>query len=103
MVETNPRVAALIGEIDQILLPGPRKRVTDDVTAWAEREDRNITADRLLQAYNEAVNVSIEQARSVFEGYVSDPSKKPILLTLLSDPRSTDLHRQIALDALTGH
>ena len=102
MVETDPRVAELIGEVDRIVLPGPRKRVTDDVIAWGEREKRNLTADRLLEAYNEAVGVSIAQARSALERYASDPSKKSILITLLSEPRATDLHRQVALDALAG-
>ena len=102
MVEADRRVAELTDEIDRFVLPGPRKRVTNDVITWGERHDRNLTGDRLLEAYNHAVDVSIAQARSALERYASDPSTKPILFTLLSEPRATDVHRQIALDALAG-
>src|ERR1700754_2372846 len=100
MVEAEPQVVELIREIDGVVLPGPRKRLTEDVTTWGRRENRNLPTERLLKAYNEAVEDSVEKARRLLRRYASEEAARPVLFSLLNDPRATDLHRQIALDAL---
>jgi hypothetical protein len=102
MVETDPRVVELIHEVDAILIPGPRKRVTDEVNAWAARNERNLPPERLLVAYNEAVEESVAAAVAALRQSIAGAGGKQRLFSLLNEPRATDLHRRIALDALAG-
>lgn len=63
MVAPDSQVAALAEKFEGMLLPGPRKRVTDDVRKWGEQHDASQVDPLMLESYNDAVGESHRQAR----------------------------------------